>query len=339
MKSPGKLMVRSLFFVLLLFGCSLPGHAEPGSAAQEITAEATYLMDDNDTVAHAEAQVLLRAKKTALEQAVSSSVTLENAANLPNDIFKVTVLDRKTALNGDKIEYWVQIQAVAQLDKVEASLKEMRGYEDFSYENILYLKDGRDKYKSKVWRTKNASREDRSYFGMPLTIIARLDDHVILALCNNKYYEEPSPVQEASTEDLPINVEIKPLGTETVLGVATQKRLRTQTYADGKVLKEIQWNDPALNWVIKRESSLSTEKKTVVREYRNVYVGPQSTSLFEIPVGYTKCATFAELFTAGNANDALPSTVNDPLQKAADAALEAVAQRVLDNALGGLFSF
>ena len=339
MKSPEKLMVSVLLFVFLLFGSILPGHAEPGSAVQEVMAEATYLMNDSDTGAKAEAQVLLRAKKAALEQVSSASGTLENAANLPNDIFKVTVLDKKTYLNGDKFEYWVQIQVLLQLDKVEARLKELRGCEDFSYENVLYLKDGKDKYKSKVWRTKNASREDRAYFGMPLTIITRFDDHVMLALCNNKYYEEASQTQEVSAEDLPIDVEIKPLGNESVLGVTTQKRLCTQTYADGKVLKEIQWHDPATNWVIKRESSLSTEKKTVVRECRNVQVGPQSTSLFEIPVGYTKCATFAELFTDGNMNNVSSSNANDPLQKATDAALEAAAQRVLDNAIGGLFSF
>ena len=64
MKSPVKLVVRSLFLALVMFGSCLSGYAEP-AAVQEVTAEATYLMDDNDTAAKAEAQALLRAKKAA----------------------------------------------------------------------------------------------------------------------------------------------------------------------------------------------------------------------------------------------------------------------------------
>ena len=190
MKFPGQLTVSGLLFVFLLLGCT-PGQAEPGGAVQEITAEATYLMDDNDTVAKAEAQALLRAKKTALEQVNPAAVTLEEAASLPNDIFKVIVLDKKTGLNGDKIEYWVQVQAFVQPDKVEAELKEMRGYDEFFYENTLYIKGEGNKYKSKIWHSKNLSREDRPYFGVNITLISKTDDHVTFALFNNKYYGKP----------------------------------------------------------------------------------------------------------------------------------------------------
>ena len=339
MKSPVKLVVRSLFLALVMFGNCLNGYAEP-VAVQEVTAEATYLMDDNDTAAKAEAQALLRAKKAALEQVSPAAVTMEDAANLANDIFKVVVLDKRTGLNGDKIEYWVQVRAVVQPDKVRDSLKEMRADDEFSYENTLYIKGEGDKLKSKIWRSKNVSREDRPYFGMNLTVISKTDDHVVLALCNNKYYEEPVTDQAASTGELPVNVEMKSLGNETLWGVTTQKRLRTQTYADGKVLTETQWYDPATNWVIKRETKLSTENKIAVRECRNVNVGPQSASLFEIPVGYTKCAALADLFAVGNVStNTTTNNSTDPLQKATDAALEAATQRVLDNAIGGLFSF
>lgn len=169
MKSPVKLVVRSLFLALVMFGSCLSGYAEP-AAVQEVTAEATYLMDDNDTAAKAEAQALLRAKKAALEQVSPAAVSMEDAANLANDIFKVVVLDKRTGLNGDKIEYWVQVQAVVQPDKVRDSLKEMRADDEFSYENTLYIKGEGDKYKSKVWHSKNLSREDKPYFGMNLTI-------------------------------------------------------------------------------------------------------------------------------------------------------------------------
>lgn len=339
MKSPVKLVVRSLVLALVMFGNCLSGYAEP-AAVQDVTAEATYLMDDNDTAAKAEAQALLRAKKAALEQVSPSVVTLEEAASLSSDIFKVLVLDKKTGLNGDKIEYWVQVQAFVQPDKVGAALKEMRGFDEFFYENTLYIKGEGDKYKSKVWRSKNLSREDKPYFGMNLTIITKSDEHVVLALCNNKYYEEAIPAQDASANELPVNVDVKLLGNENVLGVAAQKRLRTQNYADGKVLTEIQWYDPATNWVIKRETKLSTENKIAVRECRNVNVGPQSASLFEIPVGYTQCAAFADLFAVGNVStNTTTNNSTDPLQKATDAALEAATQRVLDNAIGGLFSF
>ena len=340
MKTPVQLVVRSLFLFLLLLGCSLPGYAEPG-AVQEATAEATYLMDDNDTAVKAEAQALLRAKKAALEQVNPSAVTLEEAASLPNDIFKVIVMDKKTGLNGDKIEYRVQVQAFVQTDKVGAALKEMRGYDEFFYENTTYIKGEGNKYKSKIWRSKSLSREDRPYFGVNITLISKADDHVTLALYNNKYYEEAMPpVQTTAVDELPVNVEVKALGNDNVLGVEAQKRLRTQTYADGRVLTEMQWYDPVTNWVVKRETRVSTENKTLVRECRNVNVGSQSASLFEIPVGYTKCAAFADLFAFGNADNSVsqPATT-DPLQQATDAALEAATQRVLDNAIGGLFKF
>nr|WP_320146841.1 hypothetical protein [uncultured Anaeromusa sp.] len=295
-------------------------------------------MNDNDTLSQAEAQAWLRAKKNAVEKVTSSSVTMENVASLPNDILKVTVLDKKSKLNGTVIECWMQIQVAVQPEKLEAALKEMRGYDEYFFEGTVYLKGGDEKIRTRVWSSKNLYREDRLYYGMPLTIIKRSDDQVVQALCNNKYYEETLKKKDTPIDDLPINVEVKSLGNETIFDITAQKRLRTQTYADGKVLKEVQWNDPATNWVIKRETSVSTANKTAVAECRNIKLGPQNAALFVIPVGYTKCATFAELFTVGNVGTS-QSTQTDPLQKATDAALEAAAQRVLDGAIGGLLNF
>ena len=75
--------------------------------------------------------------------------------------------------------------------------------------------------------------------------------------------------------------------------------------------------------------------------YQNQQVGPQDDSLFVIPAGYTKCASIMDLFNVPAVNNNNQTTNNsvDPLQKATDAALEAAAQKVVDNAIGGLFSF
>jgi len=326
-----------LLSMLLLFSQTIS--AEPGGAVQEVTAEATYQMSDTDTVSKAEAQALLSAKKSAVEQVSTSSVTMENVANLRNDILRVTVLDKKNNLNGDKVECWVQIHATIQPEKMEAAFKEMRGYDEVFYEQTMYVKDAKEKVRSKVWKNKNAIREERPYYGMPITIINRLDDQVAWILCNNKFYEESAVPQVKPIEDLPINVEVKPLGNETIFGITAQKRLRTQTYEDGRVLTEVQWNDPATNWVVKRETSVSSNNKVLVVECRNIKIGPQKTTLFEIPAGYTKCAAFADLFTIDNNGVSQSSGETDPLQKATDAALESALQRVVDNAIGGLFNF
>jgi len=335
----GRTALKMVILLTMLLLFSQITSAEPGGAVQEVTAEAIYQMSDTDTVSKAEAQALLYAKKSAVEQVCTSSVSMENVANLSNNILRVTVLDKKNNLNGDKVECWVQIQAIIEPEKMEAAFKEMRGYDACSYENTMYVKDAKEKARSKVWKNKNATREERPYYGMPITIINRLDDQVTWFLCNNKFYEQSVVSQVTPIEDLPINVEVKPLGNETIFGITAQKQLTTQTYEDGRVLKELQWKDPATNWIVKRETSVSSDNKTVVIECRNIKISPQNSTLFEIPAGYTKCAAFADLFAIGNNEVSRSSGQTDPLQKATDAALEAATQRVVDNVIGGLFKF
>lgn len=325
-----------ILLAMFLFLCQ-SAFAGPSDVVKEVIADATYQMSDTDTMSKAEAQALLRAKKIAVEQVSPSSVSMDYVANLPNDILQVSVLEKKNNLNGDKIECWVQIQATVQSEKMEAALKEMRGYDECFFEKIAYIKGTKEKIQSKIWRNKNAIREDSSYYGMPITLINRSDEGAWI-LCNNKFFEQSVVPQMNQTEDLPIQVEVKLLGNETVFGIMAKKRLRTQTYEDGKVLTEVQWVDPATNWVVKRETSLSSTNKTLVVESRNIKIGPQNSSLFEIPVGYTKCATFSDLFAVNN-NGASSGVSTDPLQQAINTVLDNAVQKVVNNAFGGLFNY
>ena len=78
-------------------------------------------------------------------------------------------------------------------------------------------------------------------------------------------------------------VELLNMGNETINGRQTEKWVMQQTRPDGNSEKTFQWYDPVLGIIIKEVMSGG-----FTRELRNIKLGKQPVSLFEIPAGYKK---------------------------------------------------
>jgi hypothetical protein len=112
----------------------------PLSAFAEIktlTAEATYTMGDGETPSFAEAQVLQRAKQTALEQAGTyvESYTKAQNLNLTTDeiqtiaggVLEVEILEKGRKLVGDSLSFSIKIKAAVTTDKMEELARRIKG--------------------------------------------------------------------------------------------------------------------------------------------------------------------------------------------------------------------
>ena len=174
-----KKLARILFLgtgLLLLLTTTQLSYAEEAGNAKEIIVEAVYRMGQTDTPAKAEEQVLLRAKRNALERVSSFEFTAENIAALPPEAFAVTILDKKRSMNGDIMEFWVKIQTVVYSDKLEAAIKneiKPTGY----FRQIVRSQIGCPSYtdphysNAKEWVSPNAQRIEVTKFGPERKII------------------------------------------------------------------------------------------------------------------------------------------------------------------------
>lgn len=336
--------VWRIFCGLLLLGVislQTPVYAEEGEF-QEIIAEAVYPIGPSDTLAKAEAQAFLLAEQNVLAQLGLNGLSVDDLGNLPETVFSAIVLDKKKTVSNNRLAYWMQIKALVKPDQVETALKSINpilgGPAEYYTECVAYS-NGKESARYKIW-TKNAWSRTETLSGesQGITNIKKYEkvNGVISQRTwyfkNDKYYESPVERYASKSEQL---------GTEQLNGEAVQKVRETTTYPEipNFMLVTIKWVDPATKTPLKWQSEVSGY--TTVMTYQNQQIGPQDDSLFVIPAGYTKCASIMDLFSVPAANNNNPTTNNsvDPLQKATDAALEAAAQKVVDNAIGGLFSF
>jgi hypothetical protein len=79
--------------------------------------------------------------------------------------------------------------------------------------------------------------------------------------------------------------ELNMIGIETLAGRSVEKWSTRTTRPDGQVNEATQWYDPELRVAIREEFPGG-----FVRELRNIQVGTQPASLFEVPAGYTRLA-------------------------------------------------
>lgn len=323
--------------LLLLAGVALlqtPVYAEEGEF-QEIVAEAVYPIGPSDTIAKAEAQALLLAEKNALEQVGLSNLTIDDIGNLPETVFSVTVLDKKKTVSNNRLAYWMQIKALVKPDQVETALKSINpiwgGPAEYYDEGIGYT-NGKETARFKTW-TKNGWDRTEHADGLIIICKSEKSNGVITRrtwyLKNNRYYED-APQKYTQKEEL--------IGMEQLNGSTVEKRKETSFYPDSNYTGVMtKWVDPVTKCTLKWQMDMPGT--TMVTLFQNQQIGPQADSLFTIPAGYTKCASFEELDKGAGNNAANNNNSVDPLQKATDAALEAATQKVLDNAIGGLFSF
>ena len=114
-----------------------------------IVAEASYIMGDADTLAWAEENVLLRAKRKAVEEAgvyiETSSQDIEsitrgktsqtNSLGVRTIAAAVTateILEKRRSLENDHLVFYVKIRATIEMDKLEAAIKRLKSDEQLA---------------------------------------------------------------------------------------------------------------------------------------------------------------------------------------------------------------
>nr|WP_320147663.1 hypothetical protein [uncultured Anaeromusa sp.] len=280
---------------------------------REVTVEATYKMGDNDTPAKAEEQVLLRAKRNALEQTCSLNLTMEQIAMIPDTLLAATILDKSKSLNNDKIEYWIQIKALIHVNQLENVIKNGNSFNgttpDYYVEYVDYIKGGNIWGGGKRWYVKNRFREQRD--GLDCVYICDNDNHYTLVLQNNKYYKES---WNPSKKEL--------LGTEVIGNITAKKTL---SISDDNSRTTI-WTDASNGIVLKTESQ-AKDGKIYVHENKVIKIGALNPALVEVPAGYKQCSSFDELFNS-------VATQPDPNA----VLLDQIGQKAVDKVVGDLFN-
>lgn len=144
---------------------------------------------------------------------------------------------------------------------------------------------------AKVYATETAMRAEGVEDGKKYITIIRYDRKVMwsLLLDEKMYFEMPIPAGAqvaAGMKEMMKGVQVKnePLGSEEVGGYHCDKSRMTVTW-QGVTGTTIEWAAKELNgFVVKKQDVESGE----ITEYKNIRLGPQDPSLFELPAGYKK---------------------------------------------------
>jgi hypothetical protein len=139
---------------------------------------------------------------------------------------------------------------------------------------------------SKMYMKNKKMRMDNKS-GETYTIVRQDLDVSWVVMPKQKTYMEMKShkPEQIPQEKMKGEISRKLIGSETVDGHPTKKY--EVTYTEGKqVLKSYQWIATDLNFPIKM---MAADERWSM-EYKNIKIGPQPDSLFEIPKGYQKMA-------------------------------------------------
>ena len=139
---------------------------------------------------------------------------------------------------------------------------------------------------SKVFMKGEKSRMESQ--GQPGYTIVRNDKKVMwMVMTDQKMYMEmaPDPKQAPQGDKVTGEVSRKLIGKETIDGRSTEKY--EVTFKEGnKTEKMYQWIATDIKFMVK----MAAVDGSYTMEYKNIKMGPQADSLFEVPSGYKKMA-------------------------------------------------
>jgi outer membrane lipoprotein-sorting protein len=157
---------------------------------------------------------------------------------------------------------------------------------DFSADMVMTTKDM--KTTGKIYFERNKFRMDMQS-PRKMTTITRLDKRVMWSIMPEErmYMEMPlNPKNSPAVEEkMRGEIERKLVGSEKVDGHPTKKYLVTY-HSGGKKEQVYQWLATDINFPVKTASVDGSWSQ----EYRNIKMGSQPASLFELPAGYKKFA-------------------------------------------------
>lgn len=158
--------------------------------------------------------------------------------------------------------------------------------------DIVMTAEGK-KMTGKMYAKGELSRMEMTAEGKQIITITRVDKKVSWTLMPEQkmYMEMPLNPKDTPKTEIKGEIDRKLEGSETIDGHPTNKYLIT--YKEGKTTEKVhQWVATDINFPLKT----ADVNNKWVHEFKNVKVGSQPDSLFEVPDGYNKMKMPGMLF-------------------------------------------
>jgi hypothetical protein len=205
---------------------------------QVVVAEATYLMADSDTLSAAEENVLNRAKRKAIEEVgvyiEASSQDVETEVNgriLRNNslsvrtiaaaITKTEILDKRRALEGDRLSFYIKIKATVNPAALEEAIKQQHAQEELA-EHHRRLSTENTQLKAELDELRNQTRVSRR---LSSTSASAVQNQPVQLVGDYRYfYHDPMTAEEAKalayTEAIRMAIDRSPLFMDATAFIA-----------------------------------------------------------------------------------------------------------------------
>ena len=212
------LRIPTLLLVLAAFPVNPSVAAEPH--VKVVVAEASYAMGDGDTLVGAEENVLLRAKRKAVEEAgvyiEATSQDIEKHADgrttrlnslsirtIAAAVTETEFLDKRRTLEGDRILFYVRIRATINLDTLEDAIKRQQAYEQLAeHHHLLRAENSQLKSELATLRAQQkGSRMVAPFKGQPIRNRRAAMDLVHAAIQSQEFSEKITLATKAIAAD------------------------------------------------------------------------------------------------------------------------------------------
>lgn len=154
---------------------------------------------------------------------------------------------------------------------------------EFSADMIMTA-DGH-KMAGKMFSKGERFRMEMSAEGQKMITITRADKKVVwnIMVDQKMYMEMPFNPKESPKTEIKGEIDRKLVGSETIDDHPTQKYLIT--YKEGTTTEKVyQWMATDINFPVKT----ADVNNKWIQEYKNIKIGSQADSLFEVPAGFQK---------------------------------------------------
>lgn len=300
-----RLRILTLLLSLAALPASLSAAAEPH--VKVAIAEASYTMGDGDTLAGAEENAVIRAKRKAVEEAgvyiealsqdiekhADGKTTRLNSLSIRTIAAAVTeteFLDKRRLLEGDRIVFYVKLRATINLDTLEDAIKRQQAYEQLAeHHHLLHTENSQ--LKSEVDALRKQMRESRMVAplkGQPIRNRRAAMDLVHAAVQSRHFPEKIDLSTKAVAMDNQY-VDAYVVRGQTYLSIASSNskkspRAELDEYA-GRALADFDQAltlDPSSPWALLGRGDAFTWKKNTEEAAKNYERALEADPMFDI---------------------------------------------------------
>ena len=179
-----------------------------------VVADATYLMADTDTLGGAEENVLIRAKRKAVEEVgvyieassqdiekeVDGTTTRSNALSVRTIAAAITrteILEKRRVLEGERLSFYIKIKVMVNLDVLEDAIKRQQAYEELA-EHDRQLHTENTRLKAELDELRSQTRASHRF---SVTSPSTLQNQPVEIVGDYRYFYH-DPMTSAEAKDL-----------------------------------------------------------------------------------------------------------------------------------------